>query len=96
MPQTLVSGDDVGMGKPYPYPYLRAAWGLGKDVKECIVVEDAPAGIAAAHAAGARVIALRTTTTTKHLTAADHIVDELADLAVHVMSDGLAITLAGV
>jgi sugar-phosphatase len=58
LPQTLVSATDVRVGKPHPEPYLRAAAILGLDPSECIVVEDAPAGIASALGAGMRVIAL--------------------------------------
>lgn len=51
-PAVLVTADDVTRGKPDPEPYLRGAALLGLDPADCIVLEDAPAGIAAARAAG--------------------------------------------
>lgn len=60
-PAVLVSGDDVAQGKPHPEGYLRAAERLGVPPCECLVVEDAPAGVEAGLAAGMRVLALATT-----------------------------------
>jgi len=61
MPKHMITSDDVQHGKPDPEPYLKAAQILGFPPGECIVVEDAPAGIRAGQAAGTRVLALRTT-----------------------------------
>ena len=61
MPKGLVTSTDVVRGKPDPEPYLKAAEFLGFSAHDCIVVEDAPAGIRAGKAAGARVIAFPTT-----------------------------------
>lgn len=52
VPQTLVSAEDVERGKPHPDPYLLGAQRLGFDPADCIVFEDAAAGVAAALAAG--------------------------------------------
>jgi mannitol-1-/sugar-/sorbitol-6-phosphatase len=60
-PGHLVTCTDVQNGKPHPEPYLKAAAALGFASKDCIVIEDAPAGILSGKAAGARVIAVRTT-----------------------------------
>lgn len=60
-PMHLVTCTDVENGKPHPEPYLKAAASLGFSGSDCMVVEDAPAGIRAGKAAGARVIAVRTT-----------------------------------
>jgi sugar-phosphatase len=57
----LISSQDVTQGKPSPEPYLKGATSLGFEASDCLVVEDAPAGIRAGQAAGARVLALRTT-----------------------------------
>jgi HAD superfamily hydrolase (TIGR01509 family) len=54
----LVSGDDVTHKKPHPEPYLRAAQLLRVRPGECVVLEDSPAGVAAAEAAGFPVIAV--------------------------------------
>lgn len=61
IPGVLVCAEDVLHGKPNPDVYLMAAAGLGISPVDCIVVEDAPAGIQAARAAGMGVIALTTT-----------------------------------
>jgi pseudouridine-5'-monophosphatase len=56
----VVLGDDaaVARGKPAPDIFLVAAERLGARPQRCVVVEDAPAGLAAAHAAGMQVIAV--------------------------------------
>jgi pseudouridine-5'-monophosphatase len=55
-----ILGDDprIARGKPAPDIFLLAAAELGADPGGCLVVEDAPAGVAAAHAAGMRVLAV--------------------------------------
>jgi sugar-phosphatase len=61
IPKHLVTSDDIQRGKPDPEPYLRGAQILGLSATDCVVIEDAPAGIQSGKAAGSRVIALRTT-----------------------------------
>jgi sugar-phosphatase len=61
IPGVLVCAEDVLRGKPSPDVYLLAAAGLGVVPTQCLVVEDAPAGIEAARAAGMGVVALTTT-----------------------------------
>ena len=61
MPRHLITSDDVRHGKPDPEPYIKAATILGFSPSDCVVAEDAPAGIRAGKAAGCRVLALRTT-----------------------------------
>ena len=61
MPGELVTADDVSVGKPDPAPYVLAAKRLGFESKRCLVVEDAPAGVASGLASGAMVLGLRTT-----------------------------------
>jgi sugar-phosphatase len=56
LPEQFVSGDDVAHGKPAPDPYLLGAKRLGFDAGECIVFEDADAGVKAALAAGAAFV----------------------------------------
>ena len=60
-PAVLICAEDVVRGKPAPDVYLNAASRLKVGSTECIVVEDAPAGIEAARSAGMRVLALTTT-----------------------------------
>jgi mannitol-1-/sugar-/sorbitol-6-phosphatase len=72
-PGALVTGDDVERGKPDPEPYLRAAELLGVPAAECVVVEDAPAGVLAGKRAGMTVLAVATTHPADALTQADHV-----------------------
>ncbi|MBS2965418.1 HAD-IA family hydrolase [Actinocrinis puniceicyclus] len=57
----LVTIDDVSRGKPDPEPFLLGAKLLGVPPQRCLVFEDAPAGLAAARAAGAATVAVATT-----------------------------------
>jgi len=84
-PRHLVSSTDVKHGKPDPEPYLKGAQMLDVSASECIVIEDAPAGIRAGKAAGARVLALRTTASDAELqqAGADWIVDDCAGIFLH-------------
>lgn len=59
-PRMFVTSTDVKSGKPEPEPYIKGAEMLGFAPADCIVVEDAPAGVKAGKAAGSRVIGLRT------------------------------------
>jgi sugar-phosphatase len=82
MPPNIVTSSDITNGKPHPEPYLKGASKLGVDPADCIVVEDVPAGIRAGKAAGARVIALRTTATDDELRSSspDWILNTCADV----------------
>ncbi|MFJ5292164.1 MULTISPECIES: HAD family hydrolase [unclassified Streptomyces] len=53
-----VAGDEVARTKPHPDPYLTAAAGLDADPARCAVIEDTATGVAAAEAAGCRVVAV--------------------------------------
>jgi sugar-phosphatase len=61
IPRVMVSADDVSKGKPDPEPYLTGARLLGMNSTDCLVIEDAPAGIQAAHAGKMKVIAITST-----------------------------------
>ncbi len=67
-------------GKPNPAVFLEAARRVGLTPARCVVVEDAIAGVAAAKSAGMACLAVTTTNPAAALTAADLIVDSLADL----------------
>jgi mannitol-1-/sugar-/sorbitol-6-phosphatase len=60
-PEVFVTSSDIVNGKPAPDAYLKGAEVLGFAAQDCVVVEDAPAGVRSGKAAGARVIGLRTT-----------------------------------
>ncbi|MEU8837507.1 HAD family phosphatase [Streptomyces roseus] len=53
-----VAGDEVARTKPHPDPYLLAAAALGAHPSRCAVIEDTATGVAAAEAAGCRVVAV--------------------------------------
>jgi sugar-phosphatase len=92
IPAVLVTAESVKEGKPNPAPYLTGARLLGFSPQDCIVIEDAPAGIESARAAGATVIALANTYPAEDLKAANAIVSSLAQLVVH-SADGLGLTV---
>lgn len=75
-----ITGADVTRGKPDPQVFLLAAERLGLPAARCVVIEDAPAGIEAAHAAGMPCIALSSTHEQSGLSAAERVIDALADL----------------
>ena len=82
LPKHLITSTDVQRGKPHPEPYVKAAKILGLAPADCIVVEDAPAGICAGKGSGARVLALRTTAPDTELveSGADWIANDLSCL----------------
>ena len=91
-PLTVVTIDDTSRGKPFPEPFLEAAARLGVDPARCVVVEDAPAGLEAARAAGCATIGVVGT----HLAAdlvADLVVPGLDRLRVSVQEDGVVFHL---
>jgi sugar-phosphatase len=88
VPENLVSADDVVNGKPFPEPYLKGAELLGFAPQDCVVIEDAPAGIDAAKKAGMRVIALPTTYPVEDLARASSIIQSLTDIHTIAVTDG--------
>ena len=78
----FVSGDRLPRGKPAPDVFLLAAETLGVTSARCVVIEDAPAGVAAAKAAGMRCLAVTTSHPAEALVAADRIVASLATIHV--------------
>jgi predicted dehydrogenase len=63
LPQWVITSEDVDHGKPAPDCFLLAAKRLGVPIGDCLVFEDAPAGVAAAEAAGASVVVVTATHT---------------------------------
>jgi sugar-phosphatase len=88
MPKVLISADDVTHGKPHPEPYLKGAELLGMNPQECLVIEDAPAGIRSAHAGGMKVIGLTSTYPATALIEADCVISKLMDIRVNPNGDG--------
>jgi sugar-phosphatase len=82
VPEVLVTSDDVTNGKPHPEPYLRGAQKLGLRPAECLVIEDAPAGIQSARAGGMKVIGLASTYATAKLSQANAVAQKLTGIQV--------------
>lgn len=82
VPEVFITSDAVRQGKPAPDGYLAAAARLGLEPGDCVAVEDSPPGIAAARAAGMRVIALLTTHQAGDLAQADIRLPALTHLGV--------------
>lgn len=70
IPKRMITWNDITYGKPNPEPYFKGASLLGLLAQECVVFEDAPAGIRAGKAAGAIVVAFPTTSAEPDLDAA--------------------------
>jgi mannitol-1-/sugar-/sorbitol-6-phosphatase len=81
LPRVRVFGEDVARGKPDPECYRLACRDLGVQPDRCTVLEDAPAGIASARAAGCRVIAVATTHAAADLLEADLVCADLEEVA---------------
>jgi len=77
--EVIVGEEDATRGKPDPEGFLIAAQRLGVPPQECVVIEDAPEGIAAGKAGGMRCIGVTTTRPPKRLSQADLVVETLED-----------------
>jgi HAD superfamily hydrolase (TIGR01509 family) len=89
LPRVLVTAEEVERGKPDPAGYLRAAALLGVDPAESLVLEDAPAGVAAGRAAGMTVVAVLTTNSASALGDAHRRIADLRGLRDHLEADRL-------
>jgi beta-phosphoglucomutase family hydrolase len=90
--QNIVSAEDVTEGKPDPQVFLLAAEGLGIKPENCVVIEDAVAGITAARRAGMKCLAVTNTNPGIKLMEADLIVDTLEDVTVDDIDNLLNLT----
>ena len=93
-PKVLVAADDVIKGKPDPEPYLMGARLLGMNPAACLVIEDAPAGIRAAHAGGMKAIGLTSTYPASGLQEADAVIQKLAQITVGNPGSGAGLTVS--
>jgi mannitol-1-/sugar-/sorbitol-6-phosphatase len=90
LPAVCITADEVAIGKPDPECYRAAARALRVDPRQCLVLEDAPAGLTAGHAAGAKLLGICTTYPAERLIE-HHVlltVPDLRSLSAHVTSDG--------
>lgn len=88
VPQVLVTAEDVSHGKPHPEPYLKGAELLGFKPADCLVIEDAPAGIQSARAGGFRVIGITSTYPASKLSDADAVVAAMEQIQVRSNGSG--------
>lgn len=86
--EVVVGGDMVTNGKPHPDIFLKAAEALGAAPEECIVVEDSPAGIRAAHAAGMKAVLVpdQATITQEIIDMADVVLNSLLEMPAYLQT----------
>jgi beta-phosphoglucomutase len=82
----ILTSEDIENGKPSPDPYLKAQKALEVSPSECLVVENAPLGIASAKSAGMKVVALTSTVSEDYLRDADWIISNLSEVEIIVNS----------
>lgn len=95
-PPVVVTASDVARGKPFPDPWLEGARRLGVDPGQCVVLEDAVAGLRAARDAGCRalVAVLGTTAPAELEEVADLVVPDVAHLGTSVEGGRLRVVRA--
>jgi sugar-phosphatase len=89
VPKVLVTADDVLNGKPHPEPYLKGAEWLRFDPADCLVIEDAPAGIQSARAGGMKVVGITSTYAAGALGRADAVIGQLGQIQVTANGAGM-------
>jgi sugar-phosphatase len=92
IPRVMITADEVENGKPHPEPYLKGAKALGVKPEECLVIEDAPAGIRSAHAGGMKVIGFASTYRSEQLAEADAVIKNFVELKVVREGDSLRVS----
>lgn len=83
---TILSVSDVPRGKPHPDLYLAAARGMHLPVERCVVIEDSPAGFAAAEAAGAPYVVITSGADPEHLHKAKGAAEQHPDFSTLTVS----------
>lgn len=91
IPPVMICADEISRGKPDPEGYLKAAAKLGQSPAACVVIEDAPPGIEAAHNARMRAVGIAGTYSVGELAAADAVALTLADIRIGVMEANLVV-----
>lgn len=90
-PEVFITADAVRAGKPAPDGYLLAANRLHVHPSDCIVMEDAPAGIQAGKAAGMKVIGIASSHSREELGQADIVVQQLTDIRIVVTGNQITV-----
>jgi sugar-phosphatase len=94
-PKVFVTAELVKHGKPKPDAYLLGAERLGLAPEDCIVVEDAPAGILSGLAAGCKVIAVNAPADTPKLDQVDLVLSSLEHITVEKTANGAVVRFIG-
>jgi len=106
-PAGYVTANDVSRGKPCPDPYLAGAKTVGVPGERCLVVEDAPSGLRAGRAAGAKTLAVCTSHTRNALmkelvksgegmgegVGVDYVVEDLTRVSVRWVDEQLEVSI---
>lgn len=79
--EVVITGEMVARGKPDPEPYLKAVDELKANRDDCLVIENAPAGITSAKGAGLRCFAVETSLPEEYLKSADKIFQNMDELS---------------
>ena len=87
-PKTIITADDITHGKPHPEPFLAGARALGFEPQDCLVFEDAPAGVTAAQAAGCTVLGVQTT----HSSLDTEMIKNLSQATFAPHADGISVS----
>ncbi|HGM5493132.1 TPA: sugar phosphatase [Serratia fonticola] len=93
LPEVFITCERVKQGKPHPDAYLLGAKGLGLAPQDCVVVEDAPAGILSGLAAGCQVIAVNAPVDTPKLDQVDLSLSSLEQIRIAKTEQGAVIEL---
>lgn len=95
VPKKMITANDISQGKPHPEPYLKGASVLGFPPVDCVVVEDAPAGIRSGKAAGSKVLSFTTTVDARAVreAGADWVLKNAADIRLVSTNQGLTLAL---
>ncbi|KAG5715918.1 hypothetical protein E4T56_gene20124 [Termitomyces sp. T112] len=97
IPAGLVTSNDVATGKPHPAPYLAGAAKCRVDPRNCLVVEDAISGLKSGRSAGAKTLAVCTSTPREILLASDaspdYIVNDLTQVSARYTNGKIEVTL---
>ena len=84
--EVIVTGEMVNRGKPNPEPYLKAVDELKVTKEDCVVVENAPAGITSAKSAGLTCIAVQTSLSEEYLQDADKVFKDIESVSKYLLN----------
>src|SRR5206468_2623710 len=96
VPDVMLVAEEVKRGKPAPDGYQLAVERLGYAPPDCIVFEDAPAGIASGLAAGARVVGLTTTHVAADLSGVEATIPDFRGIHIRLQQDAFVVTFPSV